>query len=48
MPESDARGFGGRCLKVMLGVWRKVPESDVRSVVMQKSVNGCHNSDKGQ
>ena len=32
----------------MLGDWRKVPESDAGSVVMQKSVNGYRNSDREQ
>ena len=48
MPESDARsleeGAGKRCSRF----WRKEPESDAGSVVMQKSVNGYHNSDGEQ
>ena len=30
--------FGGRCRKERLGVWRKVPESDARSVSSDKTV----------
>ena len=30
--------FGGRCRKAMLGVWRKVPESDARSVAQTTTV----------